>query len=71
MSEEMGNLVGDSSIITKIPGVERWYIKLLKNQTLYDLVIRLQNHVLMRLRFKICMLQNHCLTNCPSIIFFL
>lgn len=40
MSEEMGNLVGDSPIITKIPGVERWYIKLLKNQTLYDLVIR-------------------------------
>lgn len=49
MSEEMGNLVGDSPIITKIPGVERWYIQLLKNQTLYDFVIRLQNHVLPRL----------------------
>lgn len=49
MREEMGNLVGDSRIITKIPGVERWCIQTFKNQTLYDLVIRLQKQVLMRL----------------------
>lgn len=30
MREEMGNLVGDSRIITKIPGVERWYIQTFK-----------------------------------------
>lgn len=49
MREEMDNLVGDSRIITKIPGVERWYIQTFKNQTLYDLVIRLQKQVLMPL----------------------
>lgn len=30
MREEIGNLVGDSHIITKILGVERWYIQTFK-----------------------------------------